>query len=99
MTKLAELVADLPRLDDALTIYSARDREWAADSEAIAIQAPEDGSLPAEAVGFVYLLEVDQAKEVLEVWSEWRGGRTPTLAECVEAIVYYAVNDAYLEPE
>src|SRR2546423_1235057 len=33
--------------------------------------------LEAEAAGMTCLLEVRIAKEALEVWSEWRGGRPP----------------------
>ncbi len=39
------------------------------------------------------------AKEALEVWTQWRGGRRPTLAEQVRAVAYCAVNDAYIEPD
>ena len=42
--------------------------------------------------GFDYLLEVDLVLDVLETWSWWRGGQTPT----AEAIIHYAETDAYL---
>ncbi|MFI5930254.1 hypothetical protein ACIA3K_30340 [Micromonospora sp. NPDC051543] len=45
-----------------------------------------------------YLLEVDLAREVIEVWSLWRGGRQPTVLEAVGAVVYYAEHDVY-QPE
>ncbi|WP_300612273.1 hypothetical protein [Trebonia sp.] len=31
----------------------------------------------------------------IEVWSEWREGRTPTLAEAVGAFIWYAEHDTY----
>ena len=43
-----------------------------------------------------YLLEVSLAKEVVQVWSEWRDGRRPTAIDKCEAVIYYAEHDAYL---
>ena len=56
------------------------------------------GAAPG-APGYSYLLEVDIAKQVLDVWSSWRAGATPTRAEAVDAVIYYAVNDAYQPTE
>jgi len=33
------------------------------------------------------MLEADLVKAVIEVWSEWREGRTPTSAERVGAVI------------
>jgi hypothetical protein len=38
-------------------------------------------------------------KEVLQVWTRWRDGRTPTDDEACEAVVHYAEHDAYLPVE
>jgi hypothetical protein len=54
--------------------------------------AAEEGA-PA---GFEYLLEVDAALSVLEVWSAWREGLRPTPEEAAEAVIHYAERDAYL---
>jgi hypothetical protein len=43
----------------------------------------------------MYMLEADLVKQVIEVWSEWGEGRTPTLAEAVGAVIRYAEHDAY----
>jgi hypothetical protein len=53
----------------------------------------ENDGAPPE--GWRYLLEIVIAQEVVEVWSSWRGERTPTTEEACDAIVYYADNDAY----
>ena len=29
------------------------------------------------------------------VWSAWRGGATPTVAEATAAVIFYAEHDAY----
>ena len=41
-------------------------------------------------------LEVDIAKEAVRVWSEWRGGITPTLEDKLAAVIHYALNDSFL---
>ena len=62
--------------------------------------APEDGrSVPQEANGLKYFLEVEIAREAIDVWRNWRGGRVPSLDEKLEAVTYYAENDALLPPE
>jgi hypothetical protein len=93
---LAELISALENLEDDLTIYIAADSEWNASSLAIVRPESEDGGLPPDASGMEYFLEVYLAKQVLDVWQNWREGRSPTLQEKCEAIIYYAKNDAYL---
>ena len=44
---------------------------------------------------YAYLLEVDLAVEVIEVWSEWRGGVVPTQMQAAQAVIHYAEHDAY----
>lgn len=88
-------VADLKRLlhqPDALpsdAVLYAR-RPWAAATDAV---VREGNDAPA---GYDYLLEVDLVRGVLEVWSAWRGGLSPTPEEAAEAVIYYAEQDAYL---
>jgi hypothetical protein len=93
---LAELLEELPNLDDELTIYTSADADWSCNSPVVAIYEPSDGTLPPEATAMQYLLEVGIAKVVLKVWSQWRGGREPSPQEKCEAVIYYAKNDAYL---
>ena len=89
-------MGQLGSLDDDLTIYAAKNPSWSMESLAVACPEPEDGSLPNEAQGMSYLLEVFLAKEAVQVWSEWRGGREPSVADKCVAVIYYAENDAYL---
>jgi len=46
-----------------------------------------------------YVLMVQQAKECIEVWSEWRGNRRPTPQEKFAAVMFYSRNDAWLPLE
>jgi len=99
VTTLAELLAELDALDDAATIFTAIAPYANAETLAVVAVPEEDGSISKEADGLGYFLEVEIAKEVVEVWRQWRGGREPTIRQLVEAVVHYAVNDAYLPAE
>ncbi|MFF9056796.1 hypothetical protein ACF09Z_37320 [Streptomyces erythrochromogenes] len=66
-------------------IYAAK--PWTATS--IAAVAALDEPPP----GLDYLLEVELAHDVLEVWSSWRDGAPPTAAEKCEAVIHYAYLD------
>jgi len=94
--KLADLMEQLDSLDDALTIYAERNPDWSANSLAVALPEPEEGGVPDEAQGMSYLLEVFLAKDVVQAWSGWRGGRKPSVKDKCEAVIYYAERDAYL---
>lgn len=98
---LAELLADLDSLDDDedATIFTAIAPYASFDTLAVVVRPAHDGTVPAEAAGMGYFLEVSIAKEVASVWRNWRPGRHPTVRQLVEAIVHYAVNDAYLPVE
>lgn len=88
---LGGVVADIGAVPDDLTIYAAG--EDAGPATAVVLHDQDTGDPPANTR---YLLEVVIAKEVLEVWSEWRDGRRPSLPEACEAVLHYASHDAYL---
>lgn len=76
------------------TIFAKRPLEH--DCEAIVLaEEVIDGAAPSTPE-FSYVLEVEIAKEVLDVWSLWRHGAVPTTTEAVDAVIYYSANDAYL---
>jgi hypothetical protein len=84
---LAEVVARLREFDDELTIYAKK--PWEPGTPAVVAEEPEDGSLPRAARGFSYFLEVHLAREVADA---------PHPAPLVDRLIYYAENDAYLDP-
>ena len=86
---LAAVLHQLGSFDDDDTIFVA---SAPATAETPAFVARE-GSEPH---GSLYLLEVYLAREVLDVWRDWRGRREPSRQDAVDAVVYYAENDAYL---
>jgi hypothetical protein len=98
MPTLADLIASLDTIPERnpsgeVGVIYAR-RPWSPDSEAVVLygeRSVESVTMP----GFTYLLEVGLCKEVIEVWSSWRDGRTPTLTEAVGAVIWYGEHDAY----
>ena len=93
---LLEVAENLHSLDNSETIFAKRNPAWSETSEAILCETSATDSVPAESEGFEYFLEVHVAKETVEVWSEWRDGRQPTISEKLEAMIYYAEQDSWL---
>ena len=93
---LAELIGKIDNFDDKLTIYAEKNPIWTINSQAIICAQSEDGQIIDEPTDLRYFLEIDVAKEVIQVWSEW-SGRKPTIEDKCAAIIYYAEYDAYME--
>ena len=82
---LAEVVERLEELDADATIYAAT--PWGADARAVVAVEPDDGSIPPEAAGLEYFLEVEVAIEAATV---------STAGTRFTQVLYYAENDAFL---
>jgi hypothetical protein len=82
--RLEDIVERLEVFDNDATIYA--ETPWRPDARAVVAIEPEDGSLPAEAIGLTYFLEVDIALDAA------RG----TTGSRFQRVLYYAENDAYL---
>jgi hypothetical protein len=94
---LREAVQRLAELDGDATIYvhGAPD-SWTPESDArVGVEdvEAESESLPPEAEGRTYFLEVAVAKEVLSGWTS-NLDHVPTLEETVKRLIYYARYDA-----
>jgi hypothetical protein len=94
-------VATLP--DGAMLFAELVEGRFRPESECVVAEVPEsEVSTPtAELVeryapGKHYFLEVPTVIDVLEAWSEQRKGAEPSMAEAVEAVIFYAENDAYV---
>lgn len=100
MPSLLDVIAhlnDIPignRLEGPGPTIFAR-RPWAPESDALVLRDAASDGLASTAPDHAYLLEADLAQEVVEVWSAWRDGATPTTEEATLAIIYYAEHDAY----
>jgi hypothetical protein len=89
MKTLREHLDHVDDLDQHGTLYIAEPAR--ADAPAAVVR--DAGEAPA---GMSYLLEVRLAREAIEVWSEWRDGRTPSSQDRCAAVLHYAAHDAYL---
>lgn len=91
--RLSEVVADLESIDDTFCIVAKR--PWSEDSEAQVVRLKDDFRVPEEALsgGYEYFLEVSVARD------EALGGLGSQLSaeQRLEAIIFYAENDAYPE--
>lgn len=93
---IEEILNKIDELDQKATIYAEAKPKWTCSSLAVVALEPPDNSLPPEAAGMEYFLEVAISKEVLEVWQQWRQ-RIPSTDEKCAAVIYYAENDAYID--
>ena len=75
------------------TIFARR--PWTVDSEAVVLNEGAVNHVAPSAPDFGYLLEVDLAKDVIRVWSEWRDGAQPTSVEATQAVIFYGEYDSY----
>jgi hypothetical protein len=81
-------------------IFAEGGPDAAPGARALVCPGDEEGSLDCPRdPGLSYVLEVEQARECIEVWSEWRGGRRPTPQDKLAAVMYYSRNDAWLPLE
>ena len=97
MPTLSALLADLETLPIGSTLYAAV--PWSATSEAACSSSSQGQGVHVDGRDLAYLLEVEVALEVVDVWVQWRGGRRPSDAEACEAVIHYAQMDAYLPVE
>ena len=94
--RLADVLDRLETFDDEATVFVESGSPTDGDSRATVSGPDEDDREPP--AGFAYVLEIGLMKDVLQVWSAWRGGAQPTSREKCEAVLYYSSNDAYLPP-
>src|SRR5688572_27052951 len=92
---LIEVIQNLIAYEDEQVVFVFDQIENVTPSTPALIDSDESHPFDAAGPEPGYFLEVGTAKEVLGVWSDWRGGRTPDRIEAVEAVIYYAKNDAY----
>lgn len=96
---LADVVASLDALDPAArggvgrTIFA--ERPWGPDSPAVVLSEDALRARVPSMPSYAYLLEVDHAAEVLEVWSSRRSGTAPSPEQAAEALIHYAAHDTH----
>ena len=101
---LFELIRGLDDLQgndpfDPLVIYAQRGADGGEGSRALVCPRSEGGLACSVDPSLSEVLSVDQAREVIEVWSAWRGGVTPTPAERFKSVMFFAKYAAFLPLE
>lgn len=97
--RLGSILERLDEFADEDAIYISRESPVNAETNATVSTIDDDGAPLVAMESMTYLLEISIARDVLQVWSEWRGGRNPSIHEKVAAVVYYADTDAFLPVE
>lgn len=98
---LADVVACLDALGPeapgaSRTIFAQR--PWCPESLAVVLA---DTALRGRAPSmptYAYLVEVDRAAEVLQVWSKRRSGTVPSPQEAADALIHFAAHEAHQPP-
>lgn len=99
MTRLVEVISNLEDIaveeafDVVPTIFARK--PWTCDSSCLVLTEEAVDGHARSAPDHAYLLEVDVARDVLAVWSEWRSRVAPSPEEAARAVIHYAERDAY----
>lgn len=102
---LFELIQRLDEVDDGdasrpLVIFAQRGADARPSSPALVCPRGEEGgpTCPLDP-SLSEVLTVARARDVIEVWSSWRGGLAPSPQARFEAIMFYARHGAYFPLE
>ena len=102
---LIEVIDCLDAVDDSdrfppLCIFAEGGPDAAPEARAVVCPGDEKGSFVCpEDSALSYVLEVELAKEGIDVWSVGRGGRQPTPRDKFAAVMHYSRNDSWLPLE
>ncbi|MGN6548249.1 MAG: hypothetical protein ACTHK7_24650 [Aureliella sp.] len=102
---LIEVIDHLDEIDDAdrfasLIIYADGGRDALPSARTIVCPGDEEGTFACPLDSTLdEVLTVQLAREAIEVWSLWRGGKSPNREEKLAAVMFYSQNDAYLPLE
>jgi hypothetical protein len=99
---LIEVIDRLDEVDDSdryasPVIFAEGGPDASPSARAIVCPGDEEGTLvcPQDpAVSEVLMVRL--AKEAIEVWSAWRGGKKPSRQEKFAAVMFYSQHDAFI---
>jgi hypothetical protein len=102
-TTLFDLVQQVDELDDRdrsrpLVIYAQNGAHAMRSSPALVCPRGGDERCPLDS-SLSEVLSVEEAREAIRVWSEWRGGVTPTSEERFRTVMFYSQNGAFVPLE
>ena len=92
---LREIINELDSFSEDLVIFATRDTTWQPDMPAALVLDSDTDLIGVQLEDLSYFLEVEIAKEVVQVWREWNHGE-PAESQKIDALIYYADNDAYI---
>jgi hypothetical protein len=100
---LFELIQRLDEFEDSvrshsLVIYAQGGADAGRKSPALVCPRGEGNSCPLDP-SLSQVLSVGEAREVIRVWSAWRGGVTPSPEERFRAVMFFSQNGAFLPLE
>jgi hypothetical protein len=102
---LIEVIDGLDNVDDSdrfssPVIYAEGGAEALPTARTIVCPGDDNGTLvcPKDAA-LSEVLMVQLAKEAIEVWSAWRGGKTPSRRDKFAAVMFYSQHDAFMPGE
>ena len=102
---LFELIERLDEFEDdarfhLLVVYAQGGSAAGRNSPALICPRGEGGDLkcPLDA-SLTEVVSVEQARDAIGVWSEWRRGLTPTPEERFRTVMFFSQNGAYLPLE
>jgi hypothetical protein len=94
-----DTVNDTDRFDPPC-IFAEGGSKAVPNARAVICPCDENGSLVCpQDTALSYVLGVEQAKECIQVWSEWRDGKRPSPQDKFAAVMYYSRNDSWLPLE
>jgi hypothetical protein len=101
MARLVEVISSLDDIPvgeaaEAPTIFARK--PWTPASPCLVLTEEAVNGHARSTPDYAYLLEIDLAREVLAVWSDWRSGVAPSPEEAARAVIHYAEHDAYEPP-
>lgn len=92
---LRDIIKEVELLSDDLVVFATKKDDWDVDGLAALVISSDMTELGIHLEDLSYFLEVEIAKEVVQVWREWNG-KEANESERIEALIYYANNDAFL---
>lgn len=91
---LINIIRDINGFGNEVVLFVVKDAQWKCLSKCFAYSFNLDEDVPLIIDEAVYFLEAELVKDVIEVWKDWNSVQYASLEKLVDAVIYYAENDA-----
>lgn len=96
---LREIINGLENTSDELVIFATKkEGVWDLDAPGALVFISDMEKIGTDLEELHYFLEIEVAQEVLDVWTQWNNNTPTNEDDRTNALIYYAENDAYLNP-